>query len=58
MIGIVITFLIVFSLLFFGIPMLKNLPKEEKLSMIRIVCYTIACSVLTFMLIIGFVILF
>lgn len=47
MIRLVLIFLIVFALFFFGINGYRGLTKKEKWDIIKVLGYSVACSVLT-----------
>jgi hypothetical protein len=47
MIGMLVSFLILFGVFFFGINSIRKTPKEEKWELTKLICYSILCTVLT-----------
>jgi hypothetical protein len=58
MIRIILFWLILFALFFFGIKTLRNLSGSEAWALTKLVTYAIICSLLTTAFLIAFVVLF
>jgi hypothetical protein len=55
---IVLAFLFVFGIFFFGINVVRSLTGKEKWALTKIVAYSIICAVLTTIALVGFYIIF
>lgn len=58
MIRVVLAFLIVFGLFFFGIKAVRALSGKEKWELTKLLSYSLVCATLTLAVLIGIVILF
>lgn len=58
MIRIVLAFLIVFGLFFFGIKAMRDMTGKEKWELTKVLSYSLVCAILTLIVLIGMVILF
>ena len=47
MIRIILAFLFVFGLFYFGIDAVRNMTGREKMDMTKLVCYSLMCALLT-----------
>lgn len=58
MIRIILAFVIVFGLFFFGIRYIRNMSGEETWSLVKLLTYSAVCAILTFGSLIALVVLF
>jgi hypothetical protein len=58
MIRIILAFVIVFVLFFFGIQYLRNMSGKESWSLIKLLTYSAVCAILTFGSLVALVVLF
>ena len=58
MVKVILFFLLVFAVFFFGLPVLRNLSGSEKWALTKVVGYSILCAVLTTTALTIFVLLF
>lgn len=58
MIRIILAFVIVFGLFFFGIRYLRNMSGKESWSLIKLLTYSAVCAILTFGSLVALVVLF
>jgi uncharacterized membrane protein (DUF4010 family) len=58
MFKIILMFVIVFAIFFFGISALRSMNGKEGLALTKLVGYSIICAVLTTMALVGFVLIF
>jgi len=58
MIKIVLAFLFVFGLFFFGISAVRSMTGKEKWALTKVVTYSIICAVLTISALVGIVLIF
>lgn len=58
MIKVVLMFLVVFGVFFFGIKTARTMSGKQALEVAKLVLYSVACAVLTTAALIGFVVLF
>jgi hypothetical protein len=58
MIRIILAFVIVFGLFFFGIRYLRNMSGKETWSLVKLLTYSAVCAILTFGSLIALVVLF
>lgn len=58
MIKIVLGFILVFAVFFFGINAVRSMSGKEKWQLTKLIAYSIICAVLTTAALIGFVLIF
>lgn len=58
MIRIILAFVIVFGLFFFGIRYLRNMSGKETWSLVKLLTYSAVCAILTFGSLVALVVLF
>ena len=58
MFKILIFFIVIFSLFFFGIRTVRAMTNKELLSMAKLLTYSAACAIITVGFLVGFVVLF
>ena len=58
MIRIILAFVVVFGLFFFGIRYLRNMSGKETWSLVKLLTYSAVCAILTFGSLIALVVLF
>jgi len=54
----ILTFVVLFGCFFFGINAVRHMSGKDQLELAKLIAYSTMCSVLTVMVLIGFVILF